>query len=562
MNKIFLWIAMLPSGLWRSMGVDTVQMEAILTARLKMDDRKPLSFGRQRQKKNMRFASALNMFVSFCLGGLYVMTLDSFKETVLGLAGYFTLFLTLLSFTLVTDFSTVLVDTRDKYVLLPRPVNDKTLVFSKLLYVFIYLLRIVLPMSLPGWVYMAYNFGWKSALWFPIPVLLLTFMVLFVVNGMYLLLLRIAKPEKFKEIISYFQIVFSVLIFVIVYLMPRALESPLLQHLDYEKIKSVRFLPSYWLAATWSWIGAPPILGHTQLLGTLAIIVPVICLWITTKFLSPQFARNMGGMDVSEGGPVSNGKKVKQGGIYQKLSQLVNRSDAAKAGFNIAWLQTGRNRAFRMKIYPGFAFVPIYFIFLLIQNKQPLADVWLSLPERPGKMILLLYMSSFTIMTSISYICISDQYKAAWVYYSAPLETPGHVMAGAFKAIWLKYFFPFFFIIAAFALYVWGIKFFPDVLIALVNITLFAAISLRLAYRNFPFSQMEQMKSTGLKTFLRGFSTMLLIGSLGGLHYLTIYFPSLYLLKYIFLLLSAILLWLVWDSYRNTSWAVIKMAEE
>jgi hypothetical protein len=127
-------------------------------------------------------------------------------------------------------------------------------------------------------------------------------------------------------------------------------------------------------------------------------------------------------------------------------------------------------------------------------------------------------------------------------------------MAGAFKAMWVKYFLPFFMAISAFVLFIWGMKALPDVLLALVNATLFAVCTVRVAYRQFPFSQAEQMSNAGSK-FLRVFVSLTIPGALGVGHYLAL---ELLWLKMIFLVLSLILLWLVWDSYAHTGWADLK----
>ena len=46
MNKVFLYLVMLPSAIWRSMGADVEQLRAILGIRLMLDDRKPASMMR------------------------------------------------------------------------------------------------------------------------------------------------------------------------------------------------------------------------------------------------------------------------------------------------------------------------------------------------------------------------------------------------------------------------------------------------------------------------------------------------------------------------------------
>jgi hypothetical protein len=557
MNKLLLRLALLPARLWEKAGVDLTQLRAILEVKLKMDDRKPLNFGRQQTKKrNRRFSSVLGMLVSFFTGIIYIFPLIILPDRLFGLLSFFTVFLFLLTFTLIADFSNVLIDTRDKFIVLPRPVSDRTLAVSRMLHVGIYLFRIVLPMSLPGWIAVGMLDGWRAVLWFPLPLLLLLFTSLFLVMGIYMLILRVAAASRFRDILSYFQIAFSITLFGFYYLMPRAMDSTQVASLKIGDYPWLKLFPSYWLAATWSWIHPHALPSGTFLYSILALLLPLVLIGITLKWLAPAFAANLGRLYVSEGSMPTPGKTKKAGfgQAWQKLAALLNKRPEAQAGFIMTWLQSARSRSFKLKIYPVFAYIPIYFVYLLSLNKdQSLSSSWASL-SGSGKHITLLYMSCVVVLQALGFSTVSEQYRASWIYYSVPLYEPGALMAGAFKAMWVKYFLPFFMAISAFVLFIWGMKALPDVLLALVNATLFAVCTVRVAYRQFPFSQAEQMSNAGSK-FLRVFVSLTIPGALGVGHYLAL---ELLWLKMIFLVLSLILLWLVWDSYAHTGWADLK----
>lgn len=563
MNKLFLKLVLLPSGLWKGMGADIPQLRAILEAKLKVDDRKPLSFGRpQRQNKPRKYGSFMSMFISFCMGLLYLLPLSLIPDRIISLTLFFSMNIVMLSFMLITDFSTVMFDTKDKFVILPRPVNDRTIFLSRTLHIFIYLFRIILPMALPAWIFLGLADGALSVLLFPVPLLLMVFLVLFLVIGVYMLILRVAGAEKFKDIISYFQIGFTVLIFMFSYFTPRVFESQLFRVPDPANFGWLKFVPSYWLALCWSWIGSPVILPHTQWMSVLAIVLPIAFVWFTAKFLAPSFAKSIGAMDVVEAAPPRTKVRTgKAGSFYKKLSSLVNKDGASQAGFNMAWVQTGRSRTFKMRVYPMFAYAPVFFVYTLISNRDvSLADTWKNMVGKPYY-LQLLYLSIITVMQALNYLSFTDQYKAAWVYYATPLDKPGRVMAGAFKAVWIKYFMPFFTIITIFILWAWGVNVWMDVLLAMVNMLLFSVIMMRISLRNFPFSIMEQMNNS-LNRVLKTLSTLLIPGLLGVAHYLTVAAYNMLWLKILFFALSSILLWLVWDSYSNTSWAAMRKLEE
>ena len=65
----------------------------------------------------------------------------------------------MLSATLISDFTSVLIDIRDNAIILPKPVNDSTVIVARLLHIFIHICKIVVPMSLPGLVMMIVEYG-------------------------------------------------------------------------------------------------------------------------------------------------------------------------------------------------------------------------------------------------------------------------------------------------------------------------------------------------------------------------------------------------------------------
>lgn len=565
MNRFLLFLLLLPKGLWRVTGADVSQLKAILKVKLMLDDRRPLAMGKsqRKRKKPVRFMTLLSVFLSAVFGIIYSLPL-ALDDAYMGLWMYFTLFLVMLSMMLITDFSTVLFDGRDKYIIFPRPVNERTLLLSRLLHMFVYLFRIVLPMSLAGWIAIGFSYGWRGACWFPIAIILLTLVALFIVNAAYLLVLHFAKPEKFKDVINYFQVTFSILFFACVYLMPKVMQSDGFQQLKYTDFLWAQATPTFWLAASFSWFFNNVPSATLYWVGILAIVGPAILMWLTIKYLSPSFAKRIGTIDTiatesstSDGVKTEiNSKEIQSSKLYLRLANLLNKNPLSKAGFSIAWLQTGRNRNFKMRVLPMFAYVPVYFFFLISQNNKPIGEIWATL-HQTNKHILLLYISSFVVMQLMAQLVYSDQYKASWLYYSSPIAKPGAVMAGALKAVWVKYFTPIYIVISLFVLSIWGYQALSDVILAYINISFFALCIMLISYRRLPFSAMEQMNEKGSR-FLKGLFVMILPMSFGFGHYWVSSIAWLWWLKLIFIVLSCILVWMVWDSYKNTNWNELK----
>lgn len=595
MNRLLLFLVMLPKGLWKSLGADTVQLKAILQAKLTVDDRKPFSMGankaiQRKKKKPNKNTSLLTAFISLLMGMIYVFPIVMTRvDPVVGLAIFYTMFIFFLTFMLITDFAKVLVDTQDKLILFPRPVSDKTLMMSRVLYIIIYLLRVVIPMSLPAWILFSVFKGWVGALWFPIPVIFTVLIVIFLINALYMLMLKLSKPGKFKETINYFQIAFSIVFFATYMLGTKMIDYSALDNgIDIKTYDWARYFPTYWMAASWSWVDSTAkLLPGTKLLSILAIVFPFICFWATFKWLAPNFSKQLvaseDSVDAVDDKPkkknVTSSTKSNKEPLYKKLSNIVNRDSATKAGFLITWMMTGRSRSFRMRVYPMFAYVPVYFFYLIWTANEPFTAVWNGLPTSK-KYIGLLYICSFVIMQTTGFISMSDKYKAAWVYYASPLDKPGKVIVGAFKAMWLKYYAPYMVLIGCFVVYIWGPLAILDVILATINSTAFVLAITLVGNRVLPFSMKEQIKDSATKSVGRVLLTFLIVGVFGVTHYLlpgvnasssnTGVFASLstilpwlaWGLKLIFIILSSSLLWLLFDSLKNTSWEKLKNNDE
>jgi ABC-2 type transport system permease protein len=565
MNKLLLFLVLLPKVIWRKLGADVHQLQAILRVKLLFDDRRPIVQGKVTEanpgKKGFKFKTALSMFVSAVMGMMYGMSLFM-KDIVFGMWIYFSTFLIMLCVILITDFSTVLFDSKDKYVLLTKPVNAATILLSKLLHMFIYLIRIVLPMSLAGWIFLYMELGWKVHLWFPFVIILLTFLALFVVNSCYLLVLKFIKVERFKDVINYFQILASILFFSCIYFMPRVVDGAGFEKLTHLNFPVIQYTPTYWLVCT----GAMAHLfkvgwSFYVLWGVLGIILPILLVWLTVKYLSPSFVAKFSDIDQlstteKEVSKSLNKQKKTVDLFYNKLSQILNRNSLGRAGFELTWLYTSRSRTFKMRVYPMFAYVPVYFVFLMTQNGGSIAEMWENLPQ--GKSyLMLLYLPSFVVMSVLSYSCYSESFKAAWVYNSSPTSNPGMLMGGALKAVYTKYILPVFGIIAIFVISIWGFSKCFDIALALINITIFALLLAFTSYRYLPFSQSEQMAQKGGSIFKTLFAMLIPI-LLGLMHYTTTVTLILWWLKLLFAILGSIFCWMIWDSYSKTSWKEIK----
>src|SRR4051794_440448 len=103
-NKSFLKLALLPAGLYESMGVNLSQLRAILHTKLTMDDRRLNPMQQARRKKNAKpvsMATLGTMFLSALMGLIYLVSFMIGADIVTHLTFYFSFFFFMLSATLI-----------------------------------------------------------------------------------------------------------------------------------------------------------------------------------------------------------------------------------------------------------------------------------------------------------------------------------------------------------------------------------------------------------------------------------------------------------------------------
>ena len=368
MNRFFLFILMLPQALWRKMGADTEQLKALLRVRLLLDGRRPLGMSFKKTTTHKKTNTAVtSSILSFFFGFIYLMPILAMQEQpIMAMAFNYSFFLVMIVMLLTSDFVNVLFDARDKHILLPRPIASPTLFLAKMLHILVYLSRSVVPMALPSWIAIGFVFNYKMVLLFPLVLLLLMAMALFFINGIYLLILKLMPAHKFKDALNTIQILFSIVVFFTMYIGPRLINFDAVEQINWQHFSWMQYLPTYWLAAIYKLIGATSPFASVGMYAVLGLITPLLCMWIITKYLSPSFMQKIVAVDavsaqVETATPqTGDSKKTAKSTWVYALATKLNTSKEAQAAFLLTWWQTNRSRAFKIKVLPSYAMMPMY----------------------------------------------------------------------------------------------------------------------------------------------------------------------------------------------------------
>jgi ABC-2 type transport system permease protein len=212
-----------------------------------------------------------------------------------------------------------------------------------------------------------------------------------------------------------------------------------------------------------------------------------------------------------------------------------------------------------MKVYPGIGYLLVIVAVSVMNSWQRDIDA-ISQNNAAGKILVIfgLYFSSLLLVMAIGQINFSDKYKAAWIYYTAPLQRPGEVISGAAKAAILKFYIPLVVLITIAGIWVAGFAILPNIILGLFNELLIATMLVYVGHKMFPFSTPQSM-STKSGSFLRNIAVLIMSGMIGYGHY-TIYSYTIPVIVCAALSITATLL--LMSSIRNTTWAAIRSSYE
>lgn len=567
-DKGLLAIILFPKRIYQKAGIDVPKLKSILVYKLLMDDRNPTSIQNLRnknktQKKDPSNISYINMFLNLVTGAFFMLVFLIGENHIIHLTLYFSIFIIFLSMMLISNFTSVLIDVRDNYIILPKPVNGETVVLARLLHIFIYMCKTILPLSIPAIVFISINENIIAGLLLFIIVIFATLFSIFLISAVYIFILKITTPEKFKNIISYIQIVFAILIYAAYQLVPRLISKIGFENIDLDNIKWVILMPSYWFACLFNGIFTLNASKIEIIAALLGILVPILSIYLVIKYLAPYFNQKLSMITGSEGVNATTNNPFKKNNkpIDETLAGFVTNNPMEKAGFLFSWKMMARSREYKMAIYPTIGYVFVMFFLILFTGYKNTMDLNLIMANKvklTSQIIIGIYVSSIILLAAITQMVYTEKYKAAWIYFSTPIVEPGQIISGGIKAviIQLNILISLVFLIISIALI--GFSIMPNIILGMINQILIAYIIAALAKKNFPFSR-HLLNAKKSSSFIKSLYMLFFYGIIGVIHF--------YILKNIYFIaistvISLILIYFTSKYIKNLTWNEIDMSTD
>ena len=538
-------------SLYKKLGVNYKVMRMILQIKLTMDGRR-VSTAMANNKKtdentdknNYLRLLMFNAFMSIFIGLIMMYDMSSLKATniVIGINLFMMVSL------MISDFSAVLLDVKEKNILLPKPIDSKTFNAAKTTHICIYLMGLSLSLNVIPLIIGTVKYGVLFFVIFIIENILAVFIVIAMTALLYTLVLKFFDGEKLKDIINYFQILMA-FIFAFGYQLVSRVFNTTSMNSEYVPKIWHALLPSMWFAAPFGIL----IDGNKQsfliFLVVLAIIGPIMLITLYIKRVVPYFEKNLQKLN-DNGGAVSQGSEKRK----EFIAALVCKDNIEKSMFKFTQNMIATERSLKLKVYPSLAmavFMPVIFMFM--NREESFVDNIQT--GYGGKIHLLMYISILLLCFCIAYINNSDSYKGAFIYKVLPIENPGVILKGAVKGTIFKLIIPVYIFEAAIFLILKGPSIIMDLSAMFLVLLISSLVYFKISNKAMPFSVKFATADSG-KLIGPGIITMLLLGVLAIVHIVirnNMIFVGIYAL--VLLIVNVIL----WKTSFKVSWKDIKM---
>lgn len=486
-------------------GVNYPLMRKILQIKLTMDRRRiPTVFNEKGKKKQDDDSNQFlkSLWVYAFLGLILVPFILITDSYIFPMGLVYGVLMFLLMTSMISDFSQVLLDIRDKNILNTKPVDKRTVNAAKIVHVSIYMFILTGTITAIPLIVSLLARGNPFFLIFFVHIILIDLLIVVLTALLYILILRFFDGEKLKDIINYVQIALSLSIVIGYQLVIRSFEF-----LDLNFSFTAEWwhllLPPVWYGAMFEVLLGQARDGYSILFSVLALIVPFIAIFIYIKSI-PSFERNL--------------EKLSHQGVAKKkkrdrISSWICSSKEERTFYNFAQKMMKNERQFKLKVYPSFG-LSFIIPFILIFNELRMS----SFAEvADSRYFLSVYFASMMIPTIILMLRYSESYKGSWIFRALPITSKSLIFKGTLKAFMVNLYLPIFLLLSVLLMLVFSMGIWLDLIVVLLVSCLFVVICFKILNGDrLPFSESFSMtqQETG-KMFL----LFIPIPAFFGIHY-------------------------------------------
>ncbi len=491
---------------------DTIRM--VLQLKFTVNSRRPImNLGAKKKSKDIK-NSTLPAVGFHLFMGIMIITMVaglSSKSIFLGLGIFFLIQMVFIFMSLFAEFSVSFLDTIDSTLLLPTPIDRKSLNAAKNLHIVLFYLQLVLALSLPNTIYLGIAYGVLPAIVFLLSNVMVMLFLIVLISIIYGLLIQKFSGEKLKDMVNRVQVVLSLIVIGSYYSTIYKMEF-FVEHA--ERLMSSRFLyfiPPLWFSSLTTSLIEKKFNTQYMILTSIAIFVSIVGYYFYIKYIAPEYENNLLKFTSHSKGA---GKKRKNG----FLSSIFSQTDFAPY-FNLADRMISSDRKLKLSIFPTIGMAIFFSVVFPIIKSDSIAE----LAQNRGQ-TLMMYLVSLFSMQILMFVNYSEYAKASWLFNFIPTKSPVNLIKGSIIALFVKFLLPMYLFTGLSYLVLFKGKIIMDVIAFLLNSTLICLAYLLISKRELPFSKEYQGRSAvNNRSWTLLFASFVLAPIIGGTHFLMIW---------------------------------------
>jgi ABC-2 type transport system permease protein len=434
---------------------------------------------------------------------------------------YHSILLVYFSLLIITEFSTILFDTKDNVEILPRPIDSKTFYASRIVHIVIYLLRMGIPLSLGGVLFASLKLGPSTGLLLFILVLLDVVMAVFISNIFYMGVIRFFSAEKFKTIIMYVQVLLAVIIYGGYQFVPKLFDNEMITEAHLGHQWWLNLILPYWPAK----VSTLFLEGNfydlwPQIL--LNFLFPVLGIVAIVKYFAPFYNRKLSEIDGISDKPVKNQRSEKKQG--RVLIDFLRFSTTEKALYRLIRMVVSKDRKFKQGVYSlvGYAVV---LLLLPFASKIGHAGEFLSEVANSKRYFIVLFVPTILSLVIYPTLQYSEEPESVWLFRFLPIKQAGEFFIASLMITLINYFLPMALIALLITFLIWPLSILNHVVLIFGVSLLFMALYVLILPKYLPLSRDRSMSnsSQNIGNVMLMFA---LIAAVGGLVYACSLLPA------------------------------------
>lgn len=489
---IYIRIVSFLKPLFSFLGADPEMVYLIVRYKFLIDSRKdnPLEgvTGQLKEDKNPFFGT---LWIYLVMGAFLLFTFIIPSILYQVVIFFFFLFVMLIA-TLVSQFSTILLDLKSQTFLASKPISKRTLQVAKSTHIGIYIMSFSLSLSLAFFVGSFFFHGIRVGTTILLLTIIATAWSYIFTTLIYGVALVHLDGERLKNMIVYFQITLMTVTFLSYYLFGQIYNLVDLEGLSFQ------LSGSFWefiLIPVWFTASVDIVLhglNGTNLIMLGLLVVSTIILIVGFMYYSDFIDQNLQKMN-------TNTERAQIPSMYQRTTQRIFCTNTTeKALFNYYWHFLREDREFKTRLYPAIISnltVPVMLIYSIVFAGRSVDMSYFDF----GLLAYIPYAILLLIPNVLLMIQYSKDYRARWIYETLPNnDTKLHIRAAS-KAVLSRLFFPIYFIVS---LLVIAFSLGQADIVVLVNgwfvLSLVVLFTFKKVLKNIPFSQLYDMSSQNI----------------------------------------------------------------